>query len=284
MDARSFHAARRMVDTKFGRIATIEHGAGPAAIFVHGFPLNGYQWRGVIESVADLRRCVAIDQMGLGHTQVAAGQPLGLTDQAAMVAEVANALGATQVDLVGNDSGGGICQAFAARFPERVRSLTLTNCEVHDFWPNEQLRNFYDSWRAGTMVPAMKTIVADPQLARAAFAPVYEDPAVLTEESVRVYLEPILASEEKIAALSRLALSNTDPAVTVALEPALRRLETPTVVIWGDADGFFDTRSKHWLAEAIPGFRRLVSIPQGKLFFPEEHPALVADALRELWA
>jgi pimeloyl-ACP methyl ester carboxylesterase len=284
MDARSFHESRRFADTSFGRIAYIERGSGPVAIFVHGFPLNGFQWRDIIESVAGVRRGVAIDQMGLGHTQVSADKELSLPDQAAMIAEVADALDADRIDLVGNDSGGGICQAFAARFPQRVRSLTLTNCEVHDFWPNEALRNFYDSWRAGAVVPALKTMLNDPSFARAGFASAYEDPSHLTDEAVRVYLEPILASEERIATLERLALSNHESSLTVALEPALKRLEAPTLVIWGDADVFFDARSKHWLEKTIPGFRRLISIPQGKLFFPEERPALVAGALRELWA
>ena len=284
MDARSFHGSRRYADTALGRVAYVERGSGPLAIFVHGFPLNGFQWRDVIEKLAGVRRCVALDQMGLGHTQVSANQALGLPDQAAMVAAVAETLGADRVDLVGNDSGGGICQAFAARFPERVRSLTLTNCEVHDYWPNAALKNFYDSWRAGAVVPALQAMLNDPSAARAGFAPAYEDPAHLTDEAVRVYLEPILATEERIATLTRLVLTNTDPALTVALEPALKRLQAPTFVIWADADVFFDSRSKHWLEQSIPGFRKLVSVPEAKLFFPEERPALVAEALREFWA
>src|SRR5207237_2321648 len=127
-------------------------------------------------------------------------------DQAAMVAAVADALGADRIDLIGNDSGGGICQAFAARFPNRVRSLTLTNCEVHDYWPNEALKNFYDSWRAGAVVPALQAMLNDPSVARAGFGPAYEDPAHLTDEAVRVYLEPILARDERRATSTPLVL------------------------------------------------------------------------------
>jgi len=43
MVAKSFHASRRYAD-------------GPAAVFVHGFPLNGFQWRDVIESLGGVRR------------------------------------------------------------------------------------------------------------------------------------------------------------------------------------------------------------------------------------
>jgi haloalkane dehalogenase len=43
--ARDFERTRRFVDTEFGRIAYVERGKGPAALFVHGALLNGFQWR-----------------------------------------------------------------------------------------------------------------------------------------------------------------------------------------------------------------------------------------------
>ena len=55
-----------------------------------------------------------------------------------------------QVDLVGNDSGGGIAQIFAASlYPERVRSLTLTDCDAHDNWPPEAFKPFLAMAAAG---------------------------------------------------------------------------------------------------------------------------------------
>ncbi len=43
--AAAFHAMRRFAETRFGRIAYVERGTGDAALFLHGFPLNGFQWR-----------------------------------------------------------------------------------------------------------------------------------------------------------------------------------------------------------------------------------------------
>ncbi len=54
---------------------------------------------------------------------------------AVMLGQFLDALRIDQVDLVGNDSGGGIALIFAARHPERVRMLTLTDCDAHDNWP-----------------------------------------------------------------------------------------------------------------------------------------------------
>jgi hypothetical protein len=51
MDVATFHASRRFAEVKSGRIAYFEAGHGPAALFIHGVPLNGYHWRHVIERV-----------------------------------------------------------------------------------------------------------------------------------------------------------------------------------------------------------------------------------------
>jgi len=45
MKAAEFHQARKFADTTFGRIAYVEKGSGPAALFIHGFPVNGFAWR-----------------------------------------------------------------------------------------------------------------------------------------------------------------------------------------------------------------------------------------------
>ena len=71
MDVATFHARRRYVDVKSGRVACFEAGEGPPALFVHGVPLNGYHWRHVIDRVRHRRRCIALDLMGLGYTEIA---------------------------------------------------------------------------------------------------------------------------------------------------------------------------------------------------------------------
>src|SRR5512147_1492858 len=46
MDAAAFRAARRYAPLPFGKIAYIDRGSGDAALFLHGAPLNSFQWRG----------------------------------------------------------------------------------------------------------------------------------------------------------------------------------------------------------------------------------------------
>ncbi len=285
MTPTEFHSSRKLADTRFGRIAYVERGAGPVALFLHGLPLNGYEWRDVIAEVARERRCLAPDMMGLGYTEVAAGQVVSFPEQAKMIAAFLDALGVDQVDLVGNDTGAGVSQLVTAQFPERVRSLTLTNCEVFDLWPNSLLAGFYEGVRAGAVVDGMKQMLHDLKLAREQLAAlVYENPETFTKETVEIYLGPIVASPERIALFQGLADWQPSRAAIVAAAPKLAASKVPAQVVWGDADVVFDTKpSLEWLAANLGGLRKTTIVPGGKLFFPEEHPNRLAELLAAFW-
>jgi pimeloyl-ACP methyl ester carboxylesterase len=269
--------------TPHGDIAYTEQGRGPAALFVHGVFLNGYLWRHVIDRVADVRRCIAIDLLAHGATRTPADQDVSFTAQAQMLEAFCRSLGLDQVDIVANDSGGAIAQIFAARHPERIRSLTLTNCDVHDNWPPKAFaatRNAVAQGRLGEMGNAM---LADIDVARSRFAGVYEHPEKLSSETVRAYLGPIFATPDAMRNLERWFQSSHDNSQTVSIEPLLRRLNAPTLVVWATADVFFPIKWAYWLRDTIPGCRKVIELEGAKLFFPEERPDELADALREHW-
>jgi haloalkane dehalogenase len=285
MNPSEFHSSRRFADTPFGRIAYVERGAGPVALFLHGLPLCGYEWRSVIEDLAPVRRCIALDMMGLGYTEVGAGQDVSFAAQARMIAAFLDAAGVDTVDLIGNDTGAGVSQLFAATNPARVRTLTLTNCEVHDRWPNALLAGFYQGVEAGVVPQAMQKMLGDVALAREQLgALVYEDAGVFTPDAVQVYLAPIVASNERIAQFQKLSDWRTNRAQLVEIAPKLEASKIPTQVIWGDGDVVFDTKpSLDWLRANLGGLQKVTVVPRAKLFFPEEHPRLVSVLLNEFW-
>ncbi len=284
MNAHQFQQARQFALTRFGRIAYIERGAGPVALFLHGYPLNGFHWRGVIEDLAASRRCIAPDMMGLGHTEVAADQDLSFEQQARMVASFLDALAIAQVDLIGNDTGGGTSQIFAALYPSRVRTLTLTNCEVNNLWPNATLRGLFETLLSDQAIPQIRAMLDNPAIARAGFSTAYENSEAIPDEAFRTYLEPLLSTDERARNVQRFLCFERDRDQLVAVAPQLKQLRTPTQVIWADDDVFFDRApSLAWLRENIPGVRKVIEVPKARLFFPEEHPKLVSVLLREFW-
>ena len=66
----------------------------------------------------------------MGFTQTPEAQAISPTTQATMLAMLLDALHVDSVDLVANDSGGLVSQLFVAKYPQRVRTLLLTNCDV----------------------------------------------------------------------------------------------------------------------------------------------------------
>ena len=192
-----------------------------------------------------------------------------------MLAEFLDALGIEQADVVANDSGGAIAQIFAAGHPQRLRSLTLTNCDVHDNWPPPAIAPQIEAARKGTLIDAYANFIDQPEARRERFTRAYADPSVLTNETYRVYIDPLRSSEQRRDNFHRYWLA-FDNRQTVAIEPRLRELRVPTLIVWGLDDIFFELKWAHWLKRTIPGARRVVEVPDAKLFFPEDRPQALA--------
>lgn len=285
-EARAFHASRRFAATPHGRIAYVERGAGPGAVFLHGFPLNSFQWRGALERLAPYRRCVAPDFLALGHTEVADGQAVDPPAQAAMIIALLDALGLGAVDVVASDSGGAVAQLLVARCPDRIRSLLLANCDVEINSPPAALRPVIELAREGAFVDRwLAPWRRDPALARSAEGiggMCYADPAHPTDDAIEAYFAPLLASPRRKAlvhayavALERNALAD----VSYALECS----RIPTRLVWGDADPIFPRGDAEYLARTVGASRGVRWLAGGKLFWPEERPDVIAEEARRLW-
>jgi haloalkane dehalogenase len=286
IDAVSFHASRQYARTSFGRIAYVARGKGPAALFMHGLPLNGFQWRGALDRLSPYRRCIAPDSMGLGYSEIPEGQSLAPEAQAMMFSAFLDTLGIATVDIVASDSGGAIAQLFVAHYPERVRTLLLTNCDVHEDSPPPALRPVIAASRAGTFVDE----VLVPQLRDKSKARLttglggccYTNPAQLTDEALDCYLTPLASTPLRKAQLHGYCIA-LDRNPLLAIEPALARSRVPLRVIWGTGDTIFDPSGPDWLDRTFSrshGVRRIVG---AKLFFPEEMPEVIAEEARALW-
>jgi pimeloyl-ACP methyl ester carboxylesterase len=275
---------KRSIATPSGRIGYTEAGTGPVALFVHGVLLNGHLWRHQLAELSDVRRCIAVDLLAHGDTEIGPDQDVSVTANAVMLREFLDALGIDRVDLVGNDSGGGIAQIFAARDPARLRSLALTDCDVHDNWPPEAFKPFLAMAAAGGLRGALDAMLADKNVYRSAQAlgPAYEHPEQVTDETIETYLRPLVRTEQRTRDFQHF-LAAFDCKHTVAVEAQLRKLNAPTLIAWGTDDIYFDVRWSRWLAETIPGTRRRIELPGARIFFPEERPAEFNRELRAHW-
>lgn len=283
MDAAAFATARRFAPTPSGEIAYVEQGEGPAALLLHGFPLNGFQYRGVMARLAPHRRCIAPDFLGLGHTRVAPGQSMAPAAQATMLVELMDRLGVDSADVVANDSGDAVAQLLAEHHPGRVRSLLLTNGDSEPECPPPGLQPVIGLAKEGQFVARwLVPWLADFDLARSAEGLggiTYTHPQRLEDATLRTYLMPLVADPARTNAFAVALEANS----LAGIAAAQRQCRVPVRLVWGTGDRTFSRAGAEHLHRAYPTSRGIRWVEGANLFFPEEFPDLIAREALALW-
>ena len=281
MDISEFNARRQTLTAATGDIAYTESGAGPAAVFVHGLATSGALWRNVIEQVDGTTRCIAVDLPLHGGTPPR--EDPSVTAMAQLIVDLCQNLGLDRIDLVGNDTGGVVAQIVAARHPELLRSLVLTNCDTEGNFPPQAFMPVIEAAARGEIAPLLTVAAANPAAARMSpLATGYEHPDKVPDEVWREYLMPIGETIERARLFERM-LTALDPAELKAVAGLLRHLDVPVLLVWGTAEEALGMEWAYRLRDLIPGAREVVEIDGGKLFFPEERPEELAVQLRRHW-
>jgi pimeloyl-ACP methyl ester carboxylesterase len=110
-------------------------GEGPPIVFVHGVIVNANLWRKVVAELSDSHRCIALDMPFGSHVEPMPGSDLSPPAVADLIADALEALGLEDVTLVGNDTGGAMCQLVAVNRPQRLGRLVLTSCDSFENFP-----------------------------------------------------------------------------------------------------------------------------------------------------
>src|SRR5919201_1815440 len=124
--------ASREIQLSAGTIRYADTGGdGPGIVFVHGLLATGALWSAVVPLLAGDARCI-VPELPLGaHKQpMKPDADLSPRSVARLIAELMEKLDLSDVTLVGNDTGGAICQLLVTEHPERVGRLVLTPCEA----------------------------------------------------------------------------------------------------------------------------------------------------------
>lgn len=286
-DAVWYNRNRRFADLPMARVAYIDVGHGPAALFLHGYPLNSYQWRGALERLHTHRRCIAPDLMSLGLTEPHPNQTISPHTQAAMLAALLDRLQIKAVDLVANDSGGITAQIFLTQYPTRVRSLLITNCDVDHNSPPAGFLPLVDLASKGLLVDRFFVPqLNDKNLARSSKGLgglAYTHPDRLTDETLEIYLRPFTQSQLRKSQLDQytLALGIND---LIVLHEKLHQWTGPARIVWGLKDPLFPVEWAEFLDRTFPNSKGIRRVEGANLFFPEEMPDLIAEEAIKLWA
>jgi haloalkane dehalogenase len=285
-DAAAWNASRRFVSTRFGNIAYADRGRGRVALFLHGFPLNSFQWRGAFDRLSRYRRCVAPDSLGLGYTHVAEGVSVTPATQVQMLVALLDKLGISAVDLVANDSGGAVAQLFLTHHPDRVRTVLLTNCDVETNCPPPAVLPVIELAKRGRFADEwLAPWLADKDLARSdkgLGGMTFTYPDRLADETIDMYLGPLVESPQRKALTNAYAIGLA-PNPLAGTGFLLKESPVPARIVWGTGDTIFSQADAAYLEKTLPHSLGVRRIEGAKLFFPEEFPDVIAEEARKLW-
>ncbi|AVP99268.1 alpha/beta hydrolase [Ahniella affigens] len=286
LNLEQFHQARRVQATPMGEISYLDRGDGPVVLFLHGFPLNSFQWRGAIARLCGTHRCIAPDFLGLGYTRVAEGADLSPHGQLEMLDYLLAVLKIDQFHLIANDSGAAIAQLLLAQKPRHVRSLLLTNGDVETDSPPAALLPVIELAKQGTFANEwLAPWLADKTLARSANGiggMCYSLPDQPSDDAINCYFTPVCADAKKRAAIHQYAIG-LEVNVLAGITPRLQQNKVPVSIVWGMADTIFAKTSPDYLAATVGAVKRVRRLEGAKLFWPEEYPDIIAEEARWLW-
>lgn len=251
-------------------------GSGPSVVFLHGFPLSGLTWDGVVSHLRDRFTCYAPDLVGLGQSHSAADDDYSSPGQARVFQGLLRALGVDSYALVGNDTGGWIARELALIDTRRVSHLVLTNTEIPQHRPP-----WIPTYQVLAHLPGsgaiLRQLVKLPAFRRSSlgFGGCFHDLAHLDGEFHERFVEPLIASEGRIDGamkfLRRMKFARLDE-----FETLHRKLDMPTLFIWGADDPTFPEPTARAMVGQFPKAAGFHTIANAKLFFYEEHPLEVA--------
>ncbi len=261
-----------------GVIRYRERGSGPPIVFVHAAFMNADAWRKVVPLLADDFRCLCPDfPVGaheLGLNPDADLSPTGLAD---LIRDFMDAVGAERATLVGNDSGGAFAQIFAARYPDRMDGLVLTNCETNEHFPPSRVVNLLGFSPAP--VWAIAQLLRSRRLGRLIAGLGIYDKDVIDDEISKSYARPL----QKVRATRRDArkvFAGMDKRYTLEATERLKGCDFPILLAWGEEDNiFFPPSHAERLAEQLPT-ATLKLIPEAKTFVSEDKPGELASLIR----
>ncbi len=255
-------------------------GAGEPVVFLHGFPASSHLWHSVVRELAVSapgHRLVVVDLLGFGRSDRPLDAALTVTAHAGRVRALMDELQIDAACLVGHGMGGGVAQAVACAWPERVTRLCLVDTVAFDAWPRRAAR--LARWLSSA-APLGRALGA-PLLASLAHGSLLAGYAAAEtgRHSLDHYLHAF-TNHLGVDALIAQLRAMRDPTVP-ALGARLAGIRRPTAIVWGRLDPFLDVSVGERLRDAIPG-ATLEIIPDARHYTPEDAPERVAGVIAEL--
>lgn len=250
------------------------HG-GTAVILIHGFPTSSFLWRNIAPAITDAgHTAYAVDLFGHGESDRPYDADYGIASQAEYLDAAMTALRVARGILVGVDIGGDVALRLAATRPERVEKLVLINTPAFDELPAKDITQIQRNTAKFAFRTTRGILGAAPLVEAVLKASVADPEKHMPTKLVARYLAPFVGKDGTNHLLT-LASSISEEDME---DVELRNIHVPALILWGEEDGFVDSKIGEKLTNALPD-GRLVKMPGVARLLPEENPEHLCEML-----
>lgn len=261
-----------------GTIRYRDEGSGPTLFFVHGALVDGRLWEPVVDRLRDRFRCVVPD-LPLGSHELAMDPSADLSPHglAALIGQVLDALDLRDVTLIGNDTGGALCQLLVVAQPQRVGRLVLTDCDAFSDFPPKAFKSLV----AAARVPGALRAMLEPMRARRArrlpIAYGWLSKRPVPDDVMDGWCLPAINDRGVMADLRKVT-GGLDPNILLDNTPKLSSFDKPVLLAWSREDKFFKIEHAHRLAKIFPD-ARVEELTDAYTFVSWDQPGRVAELI-----
>jgi pimeloyl-ACP methyl ester carboxylesterase len=247
-------------------------------VFAHGVLVDARLWEPVATRLAaeGIRSYAPTLPLGAHQWPMNADADLSPQGIAELLRHFISALGLTDVTIVGNDTGGAICQVMLGADTSRISAAVLTNCDAFSTFPPRGFAPLFRALRHPGLVACIASVLKSEKARHGplGFGPLSSKP--FDPDLTRGWTQP-LASKAIRRDLAKFA-RGVHPRVLLDAASRFGQFTGPVRILWGEDDPFFLTKLGRQLSEAFP-HASLTVVPAGRTFLPLDHPDEVANEI-----
>jgi pimeloyl-ACP methyl ester carboxylesterase len=269
---------QQQVQLTQGAIRYRELGTGEPLVFVHGLLVNSLLWEPVTDVLAKDFRVIAPDlPLGSNELPLDDGADTSPPALAKLIAEFLEALDLHDVTLVGNDTGGALCQLVIANHPERVGRLVLTPCDAYENFPPPIFAPTMTALKSPAVVRVLATLMRPRFVQRSPLAYGLLTKRPIPDDVMDSFLAPVRTNKRVRRQLAR-TVRGIDKRLLVDAAKRFAEFDKPVLIAWAPKDVFFKFAFAERLANDFPN-ARLERIEDSRTFVSLDQPQRTAELI-----
>ncbi|HEY4350235.1 MAG TPA: alpha/beta hydrolase [Paraburkholderia sp.] len=251
----------------------VDEGHGDTIVMIHGFASSLHTWNRIADELKQQHRVIRIDLPPFGVTGPLRStngdiETMNLPTYRRFIDTFVQALGIARASFIGNSLGGLIAWDYAVRHREAVERLVLIDSAgfpmklpIYIGLFNNALVRISSPW----WLPEA--------IVKSALRSVYGDPRKLDAATLRRYVD-FFHGEDTRAAIGKMVPTLDFNQIDT---DALKKLDVPTLVLWGAKDRWIPTAHAAEFASRIAGAKSVMYAGLGHIPMEEAPERVMAD-------